>query len=94
MQKVPKQTKESIYTPLQKKCNTWFRSPHDPSLGSATPRGKKIVSRGRMFRMVDFGGYFFWGLWDLVEDNSEEKPLVPILSRFIHIIPGLIAYTQ
>ncbi len=25
------------YTPLQKKRNTWFRSPQDPSLGSVTP---------------------------------------------------------
>ena len=31
----------------------------------------------------------FLGLWDLVEDNSEEKPFVAILSRSIHIMPGL-----
>ena len=42
-----------------------------------------------MFRKVDSGGFFFWGLWDLVEDNSEEKPFVAILSRSIHIMPGL-----
>ncbi len=34
------------YTPPQKKRNTCFRSPHDPSLGSATPRGQKVISRG------------------------------------------------
>ena len=33
--------------------------------------------------------FLFWGLWDLVEDNSEEKPFVAILSRSIHIMPGL-----
>ncbi len=42
-----------------------------------------------MFRMVDLGGFFFSGLWDLVEDNSEEKPFVAILSMSIHIMPGL-----
>ncbi len=35
-----------LYTPLQKKRNIWFRCPHDPSLGSATPRGQKVISRG------------------------------------------------
>ena len=34
-----------IYTPLQKKLNTWFRSLHDPSLGSAAPRGQKVISQ-------------------------------------------------
>ena len=43
-----------------------------------------------MFHKVDLGGFFFSGLWDLVEDNSEEKPFVAILSRSIHIMPGLL----
>ncbi len=36
-----------FYTPLQKKRNTWFRGPHDPSLGSANPRGQKVITSGR-----------------------------------------------
>ncbi len=37
-----------IYTPLQKKCNTWFRSSHDPNLGSGqqSHRGKKLLKGG------------------------------------------------
>ncbi len=34
------------YTPLQKKRNTRFRSPHDPSLGPAPPRGQKVILAG------------------------------------------------
>ncbi len=45
----------------------------------------------RMFRKVDLGRVFSRGLWDLVEDNLEEKPFVAILSRSIHVImPGLL----
>ena len=43
-----------------------------------------------MFRKVDLGGFFLWSLWDLVEDKSEEKPFVAILSRSIRIMPGLL----
>ncbi len=34
----------TYYTPLQKKCNTWFRSHHDPNLGSTIPRGQKVIN--------------------------------------------------
>ncbi len=37
-----------------------------------------------------FGWIFFWWFWDLVEDNSVEKPFVAILSRSIHIMPELL----
>ncbi len=47
------------------------------------------LSQLRKYVKVDLGGFFFWGLWDLVEDNSEEKPFVAILSWSIHIMPGL-----
>ncbi len=42
------------------------------------------------FHKVDFGGFFFWGFWDLVEDNSVDKPFVSILSRSNNIMPGLL----
>ena len=37
-----------------------------------------------------FGWIFFWSLLDLVEDNSEEKPFVAILSMPIHNMPRLL----
>ncbi len=50
------------YTPLQKKCYTWFRSPHDLSLGSATPRGQKVISRGSSPDFEPFNKFLpLWG---------------------------------
>ncbi len=49
------------YTPLQKKNrNISFRSPHDPSLGSATPRVKKVItciSRGSFKKTTPFNNF-------------------------------------
>ncbi len=38
-----------IYTPLQKKRNTWSRRLPDPNLGSATPWGQKVLNRGSFY---------------------------------------------
>ncbi len=32
--------------------------------------------------------------WDLLKDNSEEKPFVAILSGSIHIMPGLKQFSD
>ncbi len=44
----------------------WFRSSHDPSLGSATPRGQTVISRGSLFRL-------FWTI-DLRLEIEETAP--------------------
>ncbi len=41
-----KPARSGNHTPLHKKRNTWFMSSHDPNLGSTTPQGQKVVSRG------------------------------------------------
>ncbi len=61
--------------PLQKKCNTWFNSSHGPSLGSATPRGQKIVRRGSFY--TTFCPH--WGRWLQIGVTWAPEPSVAFL---------------
>ncbi len=61
--------------PLQKKCNTWFRSSHDPSLGSVTPRGQKVISRG-----TPVNNFLpLWGRWPQTGVMGAPEPSVAFL---------------
>ncbi len=66
----------TTYTPLEKKCNTWFRSPHDPSLGSATPRGQNVISRGSFSISNDQTDISLWALWYRMEPRFFKLPCV------------------
>ena len=60
----------------------FFLTMHFPKVSTIT---KKSTSKIQKVPKIDLGG-FFWGLQDLVKDNSEAKPLAAILYRSIHYL--------
>ncbi len=86
--KAPLSKKETIYrdqrhfkyTTLQKKPNTWFRSPNDPNLGSMTPRGQKVINRGSFPETAPFNNFLpLWDRWPIGVMGAPETSVAFLL---------------